>query len=224
MICFSGLSLSVTHRSNMMISITSISRNHTESRSVVTAHLSTVSCGGFIVTYAYTPDGLDAGYAVACANGTAITRTLARDPFRREWVTGITNAVNGVAVKAYALTRDPGGRVTARNGEAYAYNARNELASAVYPNAAYAYAYDEIGDQKSAKPKPEARGDRDFKATPQEWSEERYPATQRQHSVVMYISESGAVSAEYEYDPFGKVIAHTAEAVFRVRYSCCDPD
>ena len=74
---------------------------------------------------------------------------------------------------------NPGGRVTARNGEAYAYNARNELASATYPNAAYAYAYDEIGDQKSAKPKPEARGDRDFKATPQEWSEERYPATQR---------------------------------------------
>ena len=74
-----------------------------------------------------TPDGLDAGYAIACASGTAITR---------------------------ALARDPGGRVTARNGEAYAYNSRNELASAVYPNAAYAYAYDEIGDQKSAKPKP----------------------------------------------------------------------
>ncbi|MBO7655186.1 MAG: hypothetical protein J6U40_09720, partial [Kiritimatiellae bacterium] len=106
--------------------------------------LSTVSCAAFTVTYAYTPDGLDAGYAIACASGTAITRALARDPFRREWVTGITNAVNGVAVKAYALTRDPGGRVTARNGEAYAYSARNELASAVYPYAAYAYAYDEI--------------------------------------------------------------------------------
>ena len=37
-------------------------------------------------------------------------------------------------------------------------------------------------------------------------------------------AESGAVSAEYEYDPFGKVIAHTAEAVFRVRNSCCDPE
>ena len=36
-------------------------------------------------------------------------RALARDTFRREWVTGITNAVNGIAVKTYALTRDPGG-------------------------------------------------------------------------------------------------------------------
>ena len=43
-------------------------------------------------------------------------------------------------------------------------NVHNELASGVYPNAAYAYAYDEDGHQKSAKPKPKARGDRDFKA------------------------------------------------------------
>ena len=33
-----------------------------------------------------------------------------------------------------------------------------------------------------------------------------------------------AAYAEYEYNPFGKVIAHTAEAVFRVRNSCCDPE
>ena len=112
-----------------------------------------------------------------------------------------------------------------RNGESYAYNGRNELAAGVYPNATYAYAYDGIGDQKSAKPKPKARGDRDFKATPQEWSEERYSATQRQLYVVMYISESGAVSAEYTYDPFGKVTSHTGmDFDFQFSTKFYDPD
>ena len=74
-------------------------------------------------------------------------------------------------------------------------------------------------------PSRKARGDRDFKAGSKIRSEERYPTTQRQQSIVMYISESGAVSAEYEYDPFGKVIAHTGrdfDFLFSTKFY--DPD
>ena len=85
--------------------------------------------------------------------------------------------------------------------------------------------YEEIRDQQHAKPKSEARGDRDFKATTKEWSEERYPATQRQLYIVAYVDSTGAVSAEYEYDPFGKVIAHTGrdfDFLFSTKFY--DPD
>ncbi|MBP5321583.1 MAG: hypothetical protein J6334_11405, partial [Kiritimatiellae bacterium] len=81
------------------------------------------------------------------------------------------------------------------------------------------------GIKRAQSPSRKAQGDRDFKATPQEWSEERYSATQRQLYMVMYISESGAVSAEYGYDPFGKVIAHTGmEFDFQFSTKFYDPD
>ena len=62
----------------------------------------------------------------------------------------------------------------------------------------YAPLYDANGHQKSAKPKAMPPGDRDFIAVPRGRSEERYPATQRQLYVTAYISETGAVVAEYE--------------------------
>ena len=181
-----------------------------------------------------------------------------------------TNETVTIAERPFTVSRSPDGRgcplltvisdtVHGSSARGYAWDAEGRLAEAVCPNAAYAYTYDEIGDQKSAKPKPKARGDRDFKATPQEWSEERYSATQRtskerkaqagargdrdfkatpqewseerysatqqQHSVVMYISESGAVSAEYEYDPFGKVVSHTGRDFdFQFSTKFYDPD
>ena len=57
---------------------------------------------------------------------------------------------------------------------------------------------DHNGIKRTQSPSRKVRGDRDFKAGSKIRSEERYPATQRQQSIVMYISESGAVSAEYE--------------------------
>ncbi len=62
---------------------------------------------------------------------------------------------------------------------------------------------------KERKAQAGARGDRDFKAGSKIRSEERYPATQRQQSIVAYVDSTGAVSAEYEYDPFGNVVSHT---------------
>ena len=84
---------------------------------------------------------------------------------------------------------------------------------------------DHNGIKRAQSPSRKAQGDRDFKAGSKIRSEERYPATQRQQSIVMYLSESGTVSAEYEYDPFGKVIAHTGrdfDFLFSTKFY--DPD
>ncbi|MBP5228316.1 MAG: RHS repeat-associated core domain-containing protein, partial [Kiritimatiellae bacterium] len=78
---------------------------------------------------------------------------------------------------------------------------------------------------KERKAQAGARGDRDFKAGSKIRSEERYPATQRQQSIAAYVDSTGAVSAEYEYDPFGKVIAHTGrdfDFLFSTKFY--DPD
>ena len=45
---------------------------------------------------------------------------------------------------------------------------------------------DHNGIKRAQLPSRKVRGDRDFKATPQEWSEERYPATQRQHYLTAF--------------------------------------
>ena len=85
----------------------------------------------------------------------------------------------------------------------------------------YAPLYDANGHQKSAKPKAMPPGDRDFIAVPRGRSEERYPATQRQLYVTAYISETGAVVAEYEYDAFGNTISQSGSFsdTFRHRFS-----
>ncbi|MBQ7191192.1 MAG: RHS repeat-associated core domain-containing protein, partial [Kiritimatiellae bacterium] len=77
------------------------------------------------------------------------------------------------------------------------------------------------GHQKSAKPKAMPPGDRDFIAVPRGRSEERYPATQRQLYVTAYISETGAVVAEYKYDAFGNTITQSGSFsdTFRHRFS-----
>ena len=85
----------------------------------------------------------------------------------------------------------------------------------------YVPLYDANGHQKSAKPKGNPLGDRDFIAVPTGRSEERYPATQRQLYVTAYVSETGAVVAEYEYDAFGNTISQSGSLpdTFRHRFS-----
>ena len=61
----------------------------------------------------------------------------------------------------------------------------------------FAPQFDDDGQQKSAKPKPKAQGDRDFEATPQEWSEERYSATQRQLYQTLIQTKTGVWSVTY---------------------------
>ena len=64
----------------------------------VEGRFATASNDAFSATYAYTPDGLDAGWTVVVTNGTTISRALTRDAYRRSLVTAITNSVDGVPI------------------------------------------------------------------------------------------------------------------------------
>ena len=85
----------------------------------------------------------------------------------------------------------------------------------------YLPCYDANGIKRAPSPSRQARGDRDFKATTKEWSEERYPATQRQQSVTKYIDESGNVVAAYVYGDFGETLERSGPMadVFPHRFS-----
>ena len=110
--------------------------------------LAAVSNAEAVVTYAYTPDGRDAGYTLTLANGTAFARTVVRDPFRRDLVARIENRVNGVAVNSLAYAYDALSRPITRNGDTFAYSARGEVvfSRGDAENAEEAYAYDHIGN------------------------------------------------------------------------------
>jgi RHS repeat-associated protein len=109
--------------------------------------LSIVSNDAFTVAYAYTPDGWDAGYSVTLTNGTILSRAVTRDPHRRGLVKTITNAVDGVPVNPLAYNYDLLNRVTSRNSDAFGYNARSEVSSAIIaPNHTNHYEYDNIGN------------------------------------------------------------------------------
>jgi RHS repeat-associated protein len=67
---------------------------------------------------------------------------------------------------------------------------------------------DANGDQKSAKPKPKAKGDRDFEAV------RKHGARCSQHRsvncyCVSFIDEAGNVQAHYTYDAFGNTVSQT---------------
>ena len=101
-----------------------------------------------IVTYAYTPDGQDAGYTLTLANGTTFTRTVVRDPFRRDLVVRIANCVNGAPVESLAYAYDALARPVTRNGDAFGYNTRGEVVSSHggTKSTEESYAYDGIGN------------------------------------------------------------------------------
>ena len=100
------------------------------------------------VTYAYTPDGLDAGYTLTLTDGATFTRTVTRDPFRRELATRVESGVNGVPVERLAFAHDTLGRPVSRNADTFAYNARGEVlfSRRGAGNAEEAYSYDGIGN------------------------------------------------------------------------------
>ena len=55
--------------------------------------LATIGIPGSTVTYAYTPDSLDAGHSVLTPSNAVLTRALARDPLRRGLITVVSNYV-----------------------------------------------------------------------------------------------------------------------------------
>ena len=110
--------------------------------------LASISNGIVLVEYAYTPDLLDAGYALALSNGIVFTRSLARDGFRRSLVSGIANSGSGTAAENIAYVYDALNRPTSRNGDTFSYNARGEVVFSRRDaeNAEGSYLYDDIGN------------------------------------------------------------------------------
>ena len=110
--------------------------------------LAAVSNAEAVAAYAYAPDGRDAGYTLTLANGMTFTRTVVRDPFRRDLVARIENLVNGTPVENLAYAYDALARPVSRNGDAFGYNARGEVAFSRgdAESAEEAYAYDHIGN------------------------------------------------------------------------------
>ena len=110
--------------------------------------LESVSNSKVVVTYAFTPDRRDAGYSIALSNGMTFVRSVARDPFRREFVAAITNAADGLSIDSLVYVHDALGRPVSRNADTFGYNARSEVVSSrrAAENAEDSYSYDNIGN------------------------------------------------------------------------------
>ena len=111
--------------------------------------LSAIGIPDSTVTYAYTPDSLDAGYSVITPSNAVLTRALFRDPQRRGLILSVSNLVNGVdSGSSFDYTYDALGRPVTRNLDEFGYNARGEVAWARYGNnpCADEYFYDPIGN------------------------------------------------------------------------------
>jgi len=111
--------------------------------------LSVIGIPGSTVTYAYTPDSLDAGYSVLTSSNAVLTRALYRDPQRRGLILSVSNLVNGVdSGSSFDYTYDALGRPVTRNLDEFGYNVRGEVAWARYGTNTLAdiYDYDFIGN------------------------------------------------------------------------------
>ena len=115
----------------------------------IECRFATASNDAFKATYAYTPDGLDAGWTVACTNGTTISRVLTRDTYRRSLVTAINNSVDDVPVNPLDYGYDALNRVNVRNADTFDYNVRSEVTSTtIQPSSMNRYEYDGIGNNR----------------------------------------------------------------------------
>jgi RHS repeat-associated protein len=80
-------------------------------------------------------------------NGTVLSRTVIRDPYRRHLVTVVSNAVAGSVASDYHYNYDLLSRVTSRNTDEFGYNPRSEVTSTVIqPSHTNRYEYDGIGN------------------------------------------------------------------------------
>ena len=135
--------------------------------------LSAVGLPGAAVTYAYTPDSLDAGFSILTASNTVLTRALARDPLRPSLILSVSNGVaradaglppserggaqsaggstpcgDPIAIPSFTYAYDALGRPVARNLDAFGYDALGQVVSARFGEGADPdlYDYDFIGN------------------------------------------------------------------------------
>ena len=114
--------------------------------------LSVIGIPSSTVTYAYTPDSLDAGYSVLTPSNAVLTRALFRDPQRRGLILSVSNLVNGVdSGSSFNYSYDALGRPISCNLDQFGYNVRGEIALVRYGTNTLAdiYDYDAIGNVAS---------------------------------------------------------------------------
>ena len=107
--------------------------------------LTTISNSDAVVAYDYSGDLKDIGYVIAFADGGMFTRTLSRDPFRRDLVLSITNAC-GLSSHGIDYSYDALSRPVSRNGDTFAYNERSEVVEATVGGNFETHDYDAIGN------------------------------------------------------------------------------
>ena len=107
--------------------------------------LSTISNSDAVVTYDYSDDLRDVGYAIAFANGGTIVRTMARDPFRRDQILSVTNTC-GALSHGMAYSYDALSRPISRNADTFGYNERSEVSEALIDGNSESHEYDQIGN------------------------------------------------------------------------------
>lgn len=115
----------------------------------VEGRMATVSNDAFRATYAYMPDGWDAGYTITLPNSVTLSRAVIRDQYRRGLILAITNYIDGVPHNPLTCNYDLLSRVTARNADTYGYNPRSEVTSAIIQSThTNRYEFDDIGNNR----------------------------------------------------------------------------
>ena len=108
-----------------------------------------ISNSDAVVTYDYSDDLRDVGYAIAFANGGTFVRTMVRDPFRRDLVLAVTNSC-GTHSQGIDYTYDALSRPATRNGDTFCYNGRSEVIGATIGGNSELHEYDDIGNSTLA--------------------------------------------------------------------------
>ena len=177
------------------------------------------------VSYAYAPDGSDAGWTIAVNGGATIRREVVRDRFDPSRIIAVSNFSGTVSLGGFAYAYDGLGRVIARNGGRFAYSARGELVESPWAS----YAYDAAGNlstvstpsgtvafaANSLNQYAHLEFDADGGLLGFAGAGYSYDSAGRLASV----STGGVVVAAYAYDPLGRRIRKTtAEATHRFVY------
>ena len=107
--------------------------------------LSTISNSDAVVTCDYSDDLRDIGYAIAFVNGDTFSRTVVRDPFRRDLILSVTNTCGALSYGT-AYTYDALSRPISRDADTFGYNGRNEVSEATIAGNTETHEYDSIGN------------------------------------------------------------------------------
>ncbi len=100
---------------------------------------------GFQVEY-HNEAGYNYGYTLTTPNGAILTRTVARDPYRRSLTLDCTTRFNNVVIASFAYSFDANSRPVTRNNDRFAYNDRDEIIGASIGTNRISHAYDTIGN------------------------------------------------------------------------------